>query len=105
MGIDPELLALMTETVAIEPRTGVNAYGEALYGAAVQYKARIVGRIRRVTDSAGSERVSTKTITLGAAAVVSPFDRLTLPDGSRPVILAVGSYPDESGAHHTVLYT
>lgn len=105
MGIDPELLVLMTETVAIESRIGLNAYGEALHGAAVQYKARIVGRIRRVTDSAGTERVSTKTITLGAAVEVSPFDRLTLPDGSHPLILSVGSYPDESGAHHTVLYT
>lgn len=105
MGLDPELLELMRDVVSIAPRTGIDRYGEATYGAEVEYRSRLVGKVRRVVDSAGVERVSTRTITLASAAAVSPFDRLTLPDGTNPVILAVGFFPDEGGAHHTVIYT
>jgi len=106
MGVT-DFLDFMTETVTIEPFASRNAYNEATYGTAQSITARVVGKVKMVRDSKGEERVSTKTVYLATADMFDPEDRLTLPVGSVPLtppILAVSSFPDEIGAHHTVLF-
>ncbi len=102
--MEPDLLALMPHTVTVEPLTGRDDYGRPTYGAAVQYRARVVGKQKLVRAADGAERVSATTVYLASAPGVGPEDRITLPDGSRPPILAVSKVPDEKGAHHEVVY-
>lgn len=106
MSVD-EFVDYFTQTVTVEPPSGKNAYGELTYGTSTTYKARIVGRTKTVTDKEGRERVSMYTVYLNTNAVIDPDSRVTLPSGyapSQPKLLAVGTYPDETGPHHTTLF-
>jgi len=88
---------LMTQEVTWEPRTGLDEYSRPTYGAATAVRCRVVGRPRMTRDVDGQEVVSTTTIYCDGNPGISPVDRVTLPDGSQPVILRVESYPDENG--------
>lgn len=96
---------LMHDTVLVALRTGINEYGEATYGADASVTARVAARIRMVRDHKGNERVSTGTVWLAEATGIEPVDRITLPDGTQPEILAVGRVADETGAVYETVYT
>ncbi len=102
--MEPDLLALMFHTVTVEPFTGRDEYGRPTYGAATQYRARVVGMQRLVRTPDGAEKVSATTVYLASAPGVGPEDRVTLPDGSQPPILVVSRMPDDRGWHHEVVY-
>lgn len=97
---------LMGQSVTVNHFTGRDGYGEAEHGAAVTYRARVVGRIRTVRSASGEEVVSTQTVYLMSAAAVSPLDKLTLSTGwtnsteadrTAPPILATTRYPGRDG--------
>ena len=108
MALESDFLDLMTQTVTIEPYTGQNASGEASYGTAVSYSARVVGKSRMVRNITGQEVVSSKTVYLyGASLSFSVKDRVTLPSGNvpqTPPMIAVSQFPDDEGNHHSALY-
>jgi hypothetical protein len=87
----------MTQVVTWEPRTGLDEYSRPTYGAATAVRCRVVGRTKLVLDTNGQEVVSTTVVYCDGNPGISPEDRVTLPDGSQPVILRVESYPDETG--------
>lgn len=105
---------LMTQAITVEPYAGVgDAYGGATYGAARAYACRIVGRRYDVITRQGEAVASRQTIYLASADPVDPRSQVTLSTADtgstearaiHPPILDVGRYPDENGAHHTVLY-
>jgi hypothetical protein len=106
--MDAELLELMPDTVVLEPYLSQDSYGQATYSAASTYQARVSGKVKKVTDANGSERVSMVTVYLASAVGVTVQDRITLPARfvpSQPKILAVGLLSDESGAYSDVVYT
>lgn len=97
---------MMPQTVTVEPRTAVDSYGDATFGASTTYKCRVSGKLRMVRDSAGQERVCSHTVYLGADAEVTPADRVTLStdyEPRQPPILAVERVMDGIGHHHTVI--
>lgn len=96
----------MPHSVAVEPFVSIDAYGTYSYGAAQTYRARIQGRNRVVTNSAGDEVVSRVTIYV-AGTGISQKDRVTLPSPwspTQPNLIDVQLISDEAGYHHTVLY-
>lgn len=104
---------LMRQSVTIEPRTGQDRYNAPTYGAAVTYRCRIVGKRRLVVNGLGQTVVSEQTVYLGTANPVDPTARVTLSTADTgsteagaitPSILATGRYPDERGAHNSVIY-
>jgi hypothetical protein len=101
--MERDLLELLTQTVTVETVTSRDGYGKPVYGTARTYRARVVGKTRLVRDANGVERVSSETVYADSTDLM-PTDRITLPDGSQPLILSVGSYPDERGAHHQVIF-
>ncbi|MBW2561268.1 MAG: hypothetical protein JRE40_10505 [Deltaproteobacteria bacterium] len=106
MPLEQGFLEWFNQTVTIEPFTGVNVNGEPQYGAAVQYSAFVQRRTRLVRDRAGQEVVSTAQVYLDGSVDVGIQDRITLPDGSQPVILSIEVLPDETGStHHKVVNT
>ena len=84
----------------------MDQYGQDAYGAPLSYRARVQGKIRKITTVQGEEAVSTITVYVAGMGIV-PQDRLTLPSPfvpAQPKILDVGIVSDENGSHHTVLY-
>lgn len=97
----------------IAPRTGIDGYGEILYGADVARRARVTGRLRTVTNAQGQQVISTHQIYLADAGVVGPHDRITLSTGDvnstetgarQPPIIAVGESMDDLGHRHLTLF-
>lgn len=127
--IEVEFVELMQDLVTIEPRTGTNRYGNATYGPAITYVARVQGEAQEVRDMMGAIQISSAQIwavpvvasnsgapgafqRAGQWYVVAPFsytpkppDRLTLPDGTKPLILRTNMENDESGPHHLKVYS
>lgn len=99
MGVS-DFLDLMPDTVTVEPFAGRDGYGAPSYGAPVQYRARVVYRPNLVHAPDGKEVVARGTVWLATSDAVSTEDRLTLPDGSTPRVVAVERYTDASGVHH-----
>jgi|TARA_R110002020_G_scaffold363307_1_gene575604 hypothetical protein len=107
------LSPLMKQSVSIAPFQSYDGYGDASYGASVDYEAAVVGDIKRVVTQDGQEVPSRQTIYLKSAVMVRPEDQITLstsdvgstePYAINPPILSVGLFP--LGAHRgcTVIY-
>ena len=101
---------LMTQTVAIAPWTGYDAYGQPSWGSDVTYKAAVIGEIKLVRDKTGQTVPSKQRVYLMGAPAIGPEDRVTLSTGDvgsteqyaiRPPILAVGRYPFTVGQFFT----
>lgn len=111
MSFDTQLLSLMPSTVKVSTRGAHSNYGEPTFGNTTSsYRARIVEKLGYVRSAEGEE-VAYSTIawirSTGAASI-TVSDRITFPAGvgpsSRPPIVAVERFPDESGVHHTKVY-
>lgn len=104
--MDASLLLLLNQLITIESTSGMDAYGQSTYGTGVSVKARVEGRNRVVVDAQGNNAVSSTTIYVDGPTVVTTSSRITLPDGTTPLILAIASMPDIDGTpHHKVIYT
>lgn len=104
----PELLALCRQRITIEPYLESDRFGTSIYGQGGEYPARVVGEVKMVRATTGEEMVSSTKVTIPGPphgpASIDPRSRITLPDGSAPPILAMGTHPDEEGRlHHYTL--
>lgn len=108
-------LDLMPQSVTIEPlsTTPRDLYGNKSYGSATTYRCRIVGKRQQVINAQGQQVLSQQTIYLATPNAVDPESRVTLSTADagstdltamQPEILATAAFPDESGAHHSVIY-
>jgi hypothetical protein len=91
---------MMVQTIQWERRTGTDEYGAPLYGASTTLTCRVVDKERMTRNTAGQEMVSTVTIYILGAPGIEMEDRITLDDGRQPPIIAVRTFPDETGPHH-----
>jgi len=104
--IDPALQALCPNTITISPWSSADSYGKANYGTAVSHTCLLVRTPTMIRTVTGQEKVSMAQIYLTSAPGTSVKDRVTLPDGSTPVIMHVDTYPsDTSTAYFEVIYT
>ena len=120
-----DLENLFHQTIYLRYFNGENAYGDRQYdvneGNAHKFTCRVSGKEKEVRDDKGRELVSKLRVTILGdvkspvitnGRVITPgLDSrswVKLPDGclpQHPPIVAVGRYPDESGAiHHTTIY-
>lgn len=89
-----------------EAYAGQNDFGEASYSSVEYIKARVVYKSRLVVTGAGDvssgvqEVVSKATVYCGMDPKWNQRDRITLPDGTTPLILIVETFPDETDDHH-----
>lgn len=108
---------LMSSTVLVAQRTGMDGFGSPVFGPDVPYRAHIVGKqqvVRRLNGEGVSEEVvSSTTVYLATTAAMRPGSRVTLSTGDagsteadvrQPPLLASIRRFDQSGPHHTVLY-
>jgi hypothetical protein len=101
---DPDFLELMPFTVTVAPKSGQNQYNESTYGTAVEYQARIAGKIMELRDARGEEVTTTFEIWLDTVDTISPDAQLTLTGAewidTTPEIFTVRRVTDENGNSH-----
>ncbi len=103
MGLDPQLREMLNQEVALYPRAGNNAYGQAAWDAKVTLTARVEASSRLVRDSDGNLIGSTVTIfTVDPPSRPRLHDEVVLPDGRRLTVTGVESMPDENGDEYYV---
>jgi hypothetical protein len=83
------------QTITIYAYSGFDAYGSPTWSTAgTAYSALVVGEVKSVRDRAGVEKISNTQIYLPGTVTVNIEDKIVLPDGSSPVIIAVPTFPD-----------
>lgn len=102
MGIFADLFTdLMATTVTVE-LIGARTYeGKATYGAPATYTARVNNYQHNVIGSDGQMVVARGRAWLDTVDPFTVNDRVTLADGSHPVLLNVNQVPDEAGPCYT----
>lgn len=109
MALDAELRALMIDEIDLEAFVSRDVFGAPSYAASVAVQCRIEGTNKKVfartrTDPQYMERIASGRIYLPPTPVITINDRVTLPDGSQPVILSVEANSDETGPNHQVVW-
>lgn len=107
MGFDDGLLGLMPSTLKVNALKGVSTdgYGTASYSSSTaSYRCRVVEKQTLVHTFEGDEQVARTVAWVRSTSTFGPWDKVTLPDGTTPRLLAVEDYPDEDGHHHQKLY-
>ena len=105
--MDAPLLSLLVDTVTIAPYASQNSAGEATYGAAVSYAALVeygtqkIDTIGTIDGRGGTAVVFHATVHLDGRPAIGLRDKITLPSGQTPKIIAVHSYSDQSGGYTT----
>ena len=96
-------LDLMPTTATFANPSGFDVYGKPTAGTAVSFKCHISRNQKQVFTPDGVAVLQGGTIQMDGIYNVEEEAVLTLPDGSTPKILAVKTFFDEYGAHHTSL--
>lgn len=102
-----DFLDLMPFTVTYEAAATRDAYGKvSTYAAAISYRARVTYTHKRVVSRATGQDVvsSTQAWLAGVIAMLNVDDRITLPDGTTPLIISWDLSTDEKGNHHTKVF-
>lgn len=100
-----EFSDLMKDTVTHYQMSSRDSYGAITYGSGTEYQSRVVYKRELVRDSNGNQVVSKGVVWFMAYVNINPDqDKITLPDGTSPPILAVERFPDNVGDNHTKLY-
>jgi hypothetical protein len=103
---------LMSSTILVAPRVGVDVTGKPTFGADVAYVAHLRGERRMVRNPDGQEVNAKLSAYLGQLADIQPTARVTLSTGDvgsteeharMPLLLAVDRVYDAAGPHHVVL--
>lgn len=97
-------LSMMPMLITLAPRTGTTGSGTPSYGPAKSYHAYVTADSKAVYSATGTVVFSTSVIIAHPKATdstilvsITPDAKLTLPDGTTPRILTIGSISDESG--------
>jgi hypothetical protein len=93
----------MPTTITIETFASRDGYGERSFGAPTPVLCRLQEKTERVTIPSGEEVLARGRAYLAEITGVTVEDKITLPDGTTPEILAVPKVNDESGPHHEVI--
>lgn len=106
MALPYDFVRLMPHTVTVS--TSVSSrdnYGKPTYAAGTNYKARVVAKAQVIRDKNGEEKTSSHIVYLNGVSGLSPeTGQVTLPDGTKPPILLVETYPDGSGNYYEQIY-
>lgn len=104
---------MMSSTVTVAARSGIDADGAPSYGTAVTYRAHISRKNRLVSGRQGEEIDSGQAVYLDTNAPIQTTAKVTLSTGDvgsteayavTPKIVAVERRFDQIGAHHVVIY-
>ena len=99
MGLDTLITKCAGQTLTVYPSTAFDQYGNASHSTtASTYNALIVHQVKAIQDIKGVEKVSNTQIYLSGNTTIGIQDKIVLPDGSAPIIIAVQKYPTFTGS-------
>jgi hypothetical protein len=102
MGLDQDFLDLMPLTISVQHQAGVNEYNEPTWSSVVQYRARMETTRQYLRTAEGTEQIVSGRLIVDAQGTLHESDKVTLPDGKTPLVVAVATEYDETGIHHQV---
>lgn len=102
--------SLMGQTVTVEARSGVTGNNTPLYGAARTFACSVMSEERLMLNAQGQQVVASGQVMIYPVASDGTFlttlrdtDRITLPDGTQPVVHSITQVFDQFGK--IVIYT
>lgn len=105
MAVDPDIAAMMNDSVTLAAPTGTSRAGEKTYGAGTAYPCQVSGSKKQFRTAAGQNMVGVRQVIFDRVVTVTPEYKITLPDGSTPPIAETEIVPGEDGEEFTVVYT
>jgi hypothetical protein len=95
------------QSISIETPGAYDDFGNPSTGTATTYSAIVIQQNKMVRDRSGNQVVSSCQILLPGEVTLDPESKITLPDGTQPVVLNVGSTPDFDTGNNLVteIYT
>jgi hypothetical protein len=99
-----DFLDLMPATISHAPLVSRDAFGLPTYGSDTEYRARVIYKPTHVRGPAANIVLAKGVVWIAGTPTIGSEDRLTLPDGTTPPILAAARIPDEDGDHHCKIY-
>lgn len=99
------LAARLRQPIVVERWTGQTTYAKPIYAPPATIMGQVSGVAQMVRNVNGQETASNTTILLPGDAAIGVKDRLTLPDGTHPAIIAINTVPDQAGNLTTTIYT
>jgi hypothetical protein len=95
----------MIDTITVAAVSTKDEYGKRTWGSPTSItQCRVQSGNHKVVDTVGQEKVAVGRVYVPGSPTITLNDKVTLPDGSTPPLLAVDSYKDERGSHHTVIH-
>jgi len=85
-------------SVTIEPRTSYGSRGSPVYGAGAAVACHIEHKASNALGADGNEISSDVSLTVKGDVTVNPYDRVTLPDGSKRPVKAVQTINAPTGS-------
>lgn len=96
---------MMPHQITLAAVSSRDQYGKPTYGTAATYSARVNYKQTRIVNRTnGQDAIATGIVWISGTPTITIDDRITLPDGSTPVILNWETLADEDGAHHTKVF-
>jgi len=103
--MDTNLTDLMPHTITRYAYASVDAYGKEPHPTASSTSsARVYNKQVLIRSMGGAQQVARTIAIVNCTGTIDPNDRITLPDGTSPVILSIDTVPDENGIHHNTIY-
>jgi len=93
---------LLTETITTRSQTGYDGNGQPTYSTPVTHPARVFDRVKSIEDTDRRQIISMAQIVLDGDAQIAPEDQVTLPNGTRVLVIRVARHRDRYG---TTTYT
>lgn len=100
-------LEMMPDTVIFNATTATDKYGKKTFGGGnISVRARLIDDVVLVKNAEGQDIVSAgRAILAGDYSTLTLGHKITLPNGSTPVIVKIDNKNDTSATtHHTVVY-
>lgn len=91
---------LLIDTIGWEQWAGQDEHTRPMYNIRVDLPARIEYKTKRILMPDTTERVASVMVYIAPTPVIDPRDRITLPDGRQPVIMAIDRLSDETAAYY-----
>lgn len=102
MGIFADLFAdMMASSITVQPLIGRADDGAPVYSSPLTYQARISMKTRNVIGKDGQTVVARGQAWLDTVDPITVNDLFIMPDGSKPIVLAVNLNYDETGPAFT----
>ena len=104
-GIDLAFFEMMLDTVSFNAEQSKDKYGKATFsGTTTSVRGRVVYESRLIKNEMGEDVLTGGRVYLyGDYSTITLGHKITLPNNTSPVVVAVESKRDTAGVHHTVV--